>query len=144
LKRFGFVRLLLCLSVLVFGVHKASALDATLSGDASVNSAHPGIHYGALSNLYVGNGSTTFLQFDLSLLPAGTTAAQVSHATLTLFVNRVNTVGTVTVSPVTGSWGSTAFRRQRLRRREVQLAAFRLRWRVSMSPWTLRRKCRRG
>lgn len=105
MKRFGFVRLILCLCVLVFSVHEASALDATLSGDASVNSAHSGVNYGALSNLYVGNGNTTFLQFDLSSLPAGTTSAQVSHATLTVYVNRVNTAGSVTVSPVTGSWG---------------------------------------
>jgi hypothetical protein len=105
LKRFGFVRLILCLCVFVFSVHEASALDAVLSGDAGVNSAHPGVNYGALSNLYVGNGNTTFLQFDLSSLPAGTTSAQVSQATLTVFVNRVNTAGAVTVSPVTGSWG---------------------------------------
>lgn len=104
MSRFGFVRLILCLSVFVFSVHEASALDATLSGDASVNSAHPGINYGALSNLYVGNGNTAFLKFDISSLPAGTTSAQVSHATLTVFVNRVNTAGSVTVSPVTGSW----------------------------------------
>jgi hypothetical protein len=105
LKRFGFVRLILCLCVFVFSVHEASALDATLSGDASVNSAHPGVNYGALSNLYVGNGNTAFLQFDLSSLPVGTTSAQVSHATLTVFVNRVNAAGTVTVSPVTAAWG---------------------------------------
>ncbi len=105
MKRFGFVRLILCLCVFIFSVHKVSALDAALSGDASVNSAHPGVNYGALSNLYVGNGNTAFLQFDLSSLPAGTTSAQVSHATLTVFVNRVNAAGSVTVSPVTAAWG---------------------------------------
>ena len=105
MKRFGFVRLVLCLVVLSFGVHEASALDVTLSGDASVNSAHASTNYGALSNLYVGNGNTTFLQFDLATLPVGTTSAQVSHATLTVFVNRLNTAGAVTVSPVTAGWG---------------------------------------
>jgi hypothetical protein len=91
--------------VFFFSVHEASALDVTLSGDASVNSAHAGINYGTLSNLYVGNGNTTFLQFDLTTLPAATTAAQVSRATLTVFVNRVNAAGTVTVSPVNAAWG---------------------------------------
>jgi hypothetical protein len=86
--------------VLSFGIHEASALDVTLSGDASVNSAHASVRYGALSNLYVGNGNTTFLQFDLKTLPAGTTSAQVSRAWLTVFVNRVNAAGTVTVSPI--------------------------------------------
>ena len=105
MKRFGFVRLVLCLGVLSFGIHEASALDVTLSGDASVNSAHASVPYGALSNLYVGNGNTAFLQFDLKTLPAGTTSAQVSRALLTVFVNRVNAAGAVTVSPVSVPWG---------------------------------------
>lgn len=105
MKRFGFLRLVLCLCVLSFGLPQASALDVTLSSDASVNSAHASVNYGALSNLYVGNGNTAFLQFDLRTLPAGTTSAQVSHATLTVFVNRVNAAGAVTVSPVSVPWG---------------------------------------
>jgi hypothetical protein len=105
LKRFRFTQLTLCLGLLIFSSHEASALDVTLSGDASVNSAHASVNYGALSNLYVGNGSTAFLQFDLATLPGGTTSAQVSQATLTVFVNRVNTGGAVTVSPVTAGWG---------------------------------------
>jgi hypothetical protein len=105
LKRFGLVRLFLCLSVFFFTIHEASALNVTLSGDAHVNSAHASINYGTLSNLYVGSGSTTFLQFDLTTLPAGTTSAQVSRATLAVFVNRVNAAGLVTISPVTVAWG---------------------------------------
>jgi Collagen triple helix repeat (20 copies) len=104
-KRLGVVRFVLCLGVLFFNLHKASALDATLSGDASVNSARASVNYGSLSNLYVGNGNTTFLQFDLSTLPAGTTPAQVSRATLTVFVNRVNTAGSIAVSPILAGWG---------------------------------------
>ena len=105
MKRFRFMHLALCLGLLFFSSHEASALDVTLSGDASVNSAHASMNYGALSNLYVGNGSTAFLQFDFATLPAATTSAQVSQATLTVFVNRVNTSGAVTVSPVTAAWG---------------------------------------
>ncbi len=104
MKRFGFVRLALFLGVFFFSVHTASALEVTLKKDASVNSARATVNYGGLSNLYVGNGNTTFLQFDLGTLPAGTTAAQVSQATLTVFVNRVNAAGVVTVSPVTAAW----------------------------------------
>src|SRR6185312_17405704 len=81
LKRFGFVRLALCFGILLPGIREASALDVTLSADASVNSAHA-TNYGGLSNLYVGNGNTTFLKFDLKTLPTGTTAAQVTQATL--------------------------------------------------------------
>ncbi len=60
----------------------ASASEATLVADAHVNSARPGVNSGAISNLNVGGGYTSLLQFDLSPLPAGTTAAQVSRATL--------------------------------------------------------------
>jgi hypothetical protein len=104
LKRFEFIRLVLCLGM-VFCFREASAVDVPLISDAHVNSAHPSINYGALSNLYVGNGHTSFLQFDLSTLPASTISAQVTRATLTVFVNRVNTAGSVAVSPVTASWG---------------------------------------
>lgn len=84
------------------------ATDAAVAGDASVNSAYPSTNFGAISNLYVGNGSTALIQFDLSSLPAGTTASQIGKATLTVFVNRINTVGLVTVQPVTGAWTESA------------------------------------
>ncbi|MDE1175683.1 MAG: DNRLRE domain-containing protein [Edaphobacter sp.] len=104
MKRFEFVQSVIFLGLLFLSSHEASASDVTLSGDASVNSAHASMAYGALSNLYVGNGNTTFLKFDLKTLPSGTTSAQVSQAMLTVFVNRVNTAGTVTVAPITSAW----------------------------------------
>ena len=73
--------------------------------DAHVNSARPGVNSGAISNLNVGGGYTALLQFDLSTLPAGTTAAQVSRAVLRLYCNRVDVNGTVNVLPVGGAWG---------------------------------------
>jgi hypothetical protein len=79
----------------------ALASEATVTGDAYVNSAHPATNYGGLSNLYVGNGGTTLFAFDLSALPSGTTASQIGKATLKLYVNRVNNSGAVSVLPVT-------------------------------------------
>ena len=73
--------------------------------DAHVNSALPTVNSGAISNLNVGGGYTALLQFDLSLLPPGTTSAQVSGAVLRLYVNRVTTPGVVTLAPVTSTWG---------------------------------------
>jgi hypothetical protein len=35
------------------------ATDGTVSADATVNSAHANLNFGALSNLYVGNGNTS-------------------------------------------------------------------------------------
>jgi hypothetical protein len=83
----------------------AFAVEATLVADAHVNSARPGINSGAISNLNVGGGYTALLQFDLSTLPAGTTAAQVSRATLRLYCNRMDTAGLVSVQPMSGAWG---------------------------------------
>src|SRR3984885_8464408 len=83
----------------------AFAVEATLVADAHVNSARPAGNSGAISNLNVGGGYTALLQFDLSTLPTGTTAAQVSRATLRLYCNRMDTAGLVSVQPVNGSWG---------------------------------------
>src|SRR5271170_5779483 len=83
----------------------AFAVEATLVADAHVNSARSTVNSGAISNLNVGGGYTALLQFDLSTLPAGTTAAQVSRATLRLYCNRMDTAGLVSVQPVGGAWG---------------------------------------
>ncbi|MDR5728850.1 MAG: DNRLRE domain-containing protein [Terriglobia bacterium] len=86
----------------------AHATQLPLTGDATVDSGRPTVNLGSLSNLYVGGGDTSLLQFSLSSLPAGTTASQVESATLLVFVNRVKAAGTVTVQPVTSSWTESA------------------------------------
>jgi hypothetical protein len=105
----GQIRRILLHGLLVAGLWAAalpaSAVEATLVADAHVNSARPAVNSGAISNLNVGGGYTALLQFDLSMLPAGTTAAQVSRATLRLYCNRMDTAGSVSVQPVNGSWG---------------------------------------
>ena len=83
---------------LALAPYQAHATQAPVVGDSYVNSAYPTTNYGALTNLYVGGGGTTFIQFDLSTLPSGTTSGQISKATLRVFVNRVNTSGSVTVT----------------------------------------------
>ena len=76
----------------------------TVSGDTTLNSNHPTFNYGSLSNLYVSASQKTLVQFDLSALPAGTTASQIARATVSLYVNRVNTPGLISVAPVNASW----------------------------------------
>jgi hypothetical protein len=93
------------LAVLAVAALPAFGVEATLVADAHVNSARPAVNSGAISNLNVGSGYTALLQFDLSTLPAGTTAAQVSRATLRLYCNRADTTGLVSVQPVNGAWG---------------------------------------
>ena len=58
------------------GVGRAWGAEAILVADAHVNSAMPAVNSGAISNLNVGGGYTALLQFDLSMLPAGTTSAR--------------------------------------------------------------------
>ena len=90
--------------LLLAGVTPALRGQATLSADAHVNAARPTVNSGAISNVNVGGGYTGLLQFDLSLLPAGTTAPQISRAVLRVYVNRVDTAGLVTLQPPSAGW----------------------------------------
>jgi hypothetical protein len=103
-----FVRRLLVLSVASISCSAAHATEVALTGDTQVTPARATTNFGTLANLYVGNGNTALLQFDLSTLPSGLTAGQVSRATLTIFVNRVNAGGSVSLSPVTSAWSEAA------------------------------------
>ena len=76
---------------------------ASLVSDAHVSAARPTVNFGSLANLYVGGGNAALLQFDLTGLPSGTTSAEIAPATLTVFVNRVNASGAVSVAPATSA-----------------------------------------
>jgi hypothetical protein len=99
--------LALCVATVLSGT-TASATEVALTADAHVNLLRSSTNFGALANLYVGNGNTALLQFDLGTLPAGITAGQISRATLTLFVNRVNSGGVINLAPVTSAWSESA------------------------------------
>jgi hypothetical protein len=86
----------------------ARAAELPVAADAHVSSAHTTTNYGYLSNLYVGNGNTAFIQFSLAGLPTGISAAQIASAKATFFVNRVNAAGTVNVAQVTSAWTESA------------------------------------
>jgi len=95
-------------AVVVLTACVARATEAVVAGDTYVSSSFPAINFGYQSNLHVNSNSTALLQFDLSSLPAGTTAAQIGKATLKLYVNRINVSGAVSVLPVTSSWSESA------------------------------------
>jgi collagen triple helix repeat protein len=90
-----------------FAISAAYATQTPVAGDAYVNSAYPSTNYGSLSNLFVNASGTALVQFNLSSLPAGTTSGQISKATVTLYVNRVNTPGLVNVQAVAGAWSES-------------------------------------
>lgn len=108
MNRLAIARLLTIFVATIFPCTAAHATGVTLTGDAHVSSTRSATNFGTLANLYVGNGNTSLLQFDLTTLPTGLTAGQISHATLTVFVNRVNTGGMVSLSPVTSAWSEPA------------------------------------
>src|SRR5947209_5284668 len=78
---------------------------APLVGDASFATGNA-TNFGSTPTLNVGGalGFQGLLQFDFSKLPAGTTASQVSSATLRLYVNKIGTAGTVDIFAANGAW----------------------------------------
>ena len=83
----------------------AHASEGVVVADTYMNSSHATANYGTLSNLYVNGNGTTLIQFDLSSLPAGITASQISAASLKIYVNRINSSGLINIAPVTSPWG---------------------------------------
>ena len=63
-------------------------------------------NYGAAATINASgpNGDRALVQFDLTTLPAGTTADNIARATLTLFVNKLGAAGTINISVANGPW----------------------------------------
>lgn len=80
----------------------------TPSQDAFTESSKPTINFGAATTLGVENSAlaiqTTYIQFDLSSIPAGFTGSNVAKATLKLYVNTVGTAGSLNVDFINGTW----------------------------------------
>src|SRR5437764_593149 len=83
----------------------AAAIDALLLDDAWTDSGSGNANHGDDANLVVTQGAKkSYLLFDFSNFPAGTTGSNVAQATLKLWVNSVTASGTVDVFPVTSTW----------------------------------------
>ncbi len=94
----------MCLALFFASTLPAAAQQGTLLADAHVSSARPAANSGSLSNLNVGGGYTALLQFDLSALPAGLPAAQLTRATLRLYCNRAYSPGAFSAQLLASSW----------------------------------------
>ena len=83
------------------------AVTANVVSDTYVSSANPAVNYGSLGTLSVANGNEALIQFDLSALPSGLTAASIQKATVTVFVDRVVAAGGLELDYVTQPWTET-------------------------------------
>ncbi len=75
--------------------------QAPPAADTFVSSATPKLNYGSSIILAVGPGTNSYVQFNLSGIPAG---ANISKATLRLYVDAVSGSGTLDVFQVTSAW----------------------------------------
>jgi hypothetical protein len=83
----------------------ASAVPAKLTDDAYTKLGSS-TNFGSQGVLHVIGGSNqkSWLKFDLTTLPMGTTGSQVAKATLRLFADSVATGGMITVNHATSAW----------------------------------------
>ncbi|MGA3205055.1 MAG: DNRLRE domain-containing protein [Bryobacteraceae bacterium] len=91
--------------MLVLLVATVAHAQLTPSGDAYTNTADPTTNYGAATTLDVKSASeTAYIQFNLSSIPSGDTGADITQATLKLYVNAVTKAGSFNVDYVNGTW----------------------------------------
>ncbi len=93
--------------VLLLFVATVTYAQITPSADAYTNTANPNTNYGANVLLDVASSQTTYIQFNLSSIPAGYTSADITKATLKLYVNTVTTAGSFNVDYVNGTWAES-------------------------------------
>ena len=100
---------LLLAPVLLLAPLSGWAAGIVVSGDTYISpGANANLNYGTLTSISVGNGNNALVMMDLGALPAGIDSANISKATLTVFVNKVLVGGGLDFSQITSSWTETA------------------------------------
>jgi len=74
------------------------------SQDSYTSTATPTKNFGSATTLGVESSETTFIQFNLASIPSGYSGANITQATLKLYVNAVTTAGSFNVDYVNGAW----------------------------------------
>ncbi|MEO8594949.1 MAG: DNRLRE domain-containing protein [Candidatus Solibacter sp.] len=82
--------------------------------DTYVGPANPGLNFANLGTMSVGPlaassapGNTGLVQFDLNGLPSGTVAANISKATLSVYVNKVLVAGGLDFAQISSPWAES-------------------------------------
>ena len=82
--------------------------QAPVIDDTYVVQSSPNSNFGTSAALAVQSPRAyTFIRLDVSRLPGGITASQVTHATIRLFVTAVTAPGSFDVCEVTGNWNES-------------------------------------
>src|SRR5579863_8124945 len=103
------IRYPIAVCIVVLFAAALSQEQITPSADAYTNTATPATNFGSAATLGVESVSqTTYIQFDLSSIPAGYTSASIAKATLKLYVNAVTKAGSFNVDYVNGTWSELA------------------------------------
>jgi hypothetical protein len=96
-------------ALLSLGLCSLAWADPTVSDDAFVSTVTPARNFGRSPVLSVTNTDTAYLQFQLvSGLPAGITGADLSKATLKLFVTNVFAPGTLSLHQSPSPWNEAS------------------------------------
>jgi hypothetical protein len=96
---------LLILMLCMVGLLSSGYAQLTPSADSYTNAADPTTNYGAKTLLDVESASqTTYVRFDLSSIPTEYGSANITKATLKLYVNSVTAAGSFNVDYVNGTW----------------------------------------
>ena len=87
----------------------AQAVPLTQDSYVATNPATAS-NYGSATTINVGGpgAADALVQFDLTALPAGTTATNIAKATLTLYLNKVAAAGAINISVANGAWTESA------------------------------------
>jgi hypothetical protein len=105
MKRQGHFLAVMVVCAVAFLPGLRSQAQITPVGDSYTNTADPTTIYGAKTLLDVdGASQITYIQFNLASIPA---TANISQATLKLYVNSVTTAGSFNVDYVNGSWSES-------------------------------------
>ncbi|MDE3188662.1 MAG: DNRLRE domain-containing protein [Acidobacteriota bacterium] len=100
-QRLSLKTLVVSVSEILFLTAVGLAQSAPPVADTYALSSKPAMNFGSHTNLLVGQGTTSYVQFDLSTLPTGTA---ISKATLRLYVDSVSTAGSFDVDQINSSW----------------------------------------
>ena len=93
--------LMLCMIFLLSGAYA----QLTPNADSYTNTVDPATNFGAKTLLDVESASqTAYIRFDLSSIPTDYGSANITKATLKLYVNSVAAAGSFNVDYVTGTW----------------------------------------